>query len=367
MLPRNFKNTVFDKISAVTMRKFFHPLNLGNSEGLAKEVLIQSQNDFFINGTITCHASSPEHMAGMWLAGREIALVNGQLPAWLKKAMGAALSEVNRCPYCEDMLLSLTLGANEKNLANSLQANNLTQIKDELTKKRMEWIKASQSKHSDTLKTPPFTKEQMPEALGTLIVFGYTNKISDFALDGSPVPKLGRGVSLKLFGVELKESAEMDLSPGRSLNLLAEGSVPDDLQWSLSNPLVAQSLARWNRVLEKGISTVLSSETINGISQNLLNWEGGSSSISKNWVEDEIKSIPKQEKNKARLALLVAKVSYQIDDSLIQQLVNEGISESDLIKLGAWGAFMGAKTVANWCWEAYTSANILNENKMAQV
>lgn len=56
-----------------------------------------------------------------------------------------------------------------------------------------------------------------------------------------------------------------------------------------------------------------------------------------------------------RIALLVAKASYQIDDGLIQEMVDAGHTESELIALGAWSAFMGAKTVANWCWEAYES------------
>jgi len=349
------------------MRRFFHPVGFADSVGLSNEALAQSQNDFFINGTITCHSASPEHMAGLWLAGREIALVNGHLPAWLKKAMGAALSEVNKCPYCEDMLLSLTLGADEKNLADSLRENDLNQIKDESTRKIMQWTKASQSKHSDLLRNPPFTEEQMPEALGTLIVFGYTNKISDFALEGSPVPKLGRGVSLKLFGLELKESAEMELKPGLSLGLLPEGELPGDLEWSRPAPLVAKSLARWNKVLANGVSEVLSVSAQEIILNSLAKWEGGPSALSRAWVEKEIKDVPAYERNRAGLALLVAKASYQIDDSVIQELADEGASEADLVRLGAWAAFAGAKTAANWCWEACFQGNKSNNSQLSIV
>ncbi|MEK9629917.1 MAG: hypothetical protein VW455_12970 [Nitrospinota bacterium] len=359
MLPKKIKETVFDTVSAITMRKFFNPKDLKNSEGILKKVLSQSQRDFFINGTITSHSASPEHMAGMWMAGREISLVNGHLPAWLKKAMGAGLSEVNKCPYCEDMLLSLTFGANESNLANSLEQNTLSEIKDEKVRKIMGWVKASSTKYSEILKDPPFTEAQMPEALGNLIVFGYTNRISDFTLDGSPVPWMGRNISLRLFGVELKESVQLDLTPGLSLSLLPEGEVPEDLGWSFSNPLVSESLARWNRVLEKNISAVLSPQAINHIKENLQNWEGGPAPVSRAWVEDEVTHIPVAERNKVRVGLLVAKASYQIDDSLIQQLVDEGMSESDLIGLGAWSAFMGSKTVANWC-APYSHSNVEN-------
>ena len=357
MLPKKFKETIFDKVSAITMRKFFNPIDLKNADGLLREVLVQSQRDFFINGTITSHAASPVLVAGMWMAGREIALVNGHLSAWLKKAMGAALSEVNKCPYCEDMLLSLTFGANEKSLANALKENDLNRIKNEKIKKIMEWVKASSTKYSKTLEEPPFTPAEMPEALGTLIVFGYTNRISDYTLNGSPVPWIGRDISLKLFGVELQESVQMDLKPGDSLDLLPEEQFPDDMEWCLSNTLVSDSLARWNRVLEDNIAEVLSPESIDCIRENLQDWEGGLSPVSRGWVEDEVKSISASERNKARVALLVAKASYQIDDSLIQQLVSEGMNEFDLISLGAWSAFMGAKTVANWCANASKPEN----------
>ncbi|HEY5626622.1 MAG TPA: hypothetical protein VIR79_01625, partial [Nitrospira sp.] len=141
MLPAKVRNAMFDRISGVTMRKFFNPVTLKEANGLAKEVLLQSERDFFINGTITSHAACPILMAGMWASGREIALTNQHLPAWLKKAMGAALSEVNKCPYCEDFLLSLTHGAKQNNVANSLRRNELDAIDDALTLKRFQWTK----------------------------------------------------------------------------------------------------------------------------------------------------------------------------------------------------------------------------------
>jgi hypothetical protein len=53
------------------------------------------------------------------------------------------------------------------------------------------------------------------------------------------------------------------------------------------------------------------------------------------------------------LVLLVAKASYQVDDGIIERVTRHGLSEADLVRLGAWGAIMGAKTVANWYWEAH--------------
>ena len=349
MLPAKLRNTIFDKISGVTMRNFFNPLTLKEAEGLAKEVLLQSEQDFFVNGTITSHAACPILMAGMWVGGREIALTNQHLPAWLKKAMGAALSEVNRCPYCEDMLLSLTHGAKQNNVANSLRKNVMDAIDDELTLKRLQWTKASITRHANELQDPPFSQEEMPEALGTLIVFNYTNKISDFTLDGSPVPSSLRTGALKLFGLELQESSELDLAHGASLYMLPEAELPEEFCWAEGNQLVSDTLARWNRVVEEEIDHALSREAQQVIRENLATWQGGQAPLSRRWVEEDVQGLQGEERDKAKLVLLVAKASYQLDDGLIEAVRQQGVSEANLVRLGAWGAFMGAKTVANWC------------------
>jgi len=349
MLPAKLRNSIFDKISGVTMRKFFNPVTLREAEGLAKEVLLQSERDFFINGTITSHAACPILMAGMWVSGREIALTNQHLPAWLKKAMGAALSEVNRCPYCEDMLLSLTHGAKQTNVANSLRKNVMDAIEDELTLKRLQWTKASITRTAEELQNPPFNPKEMPEALGTLIVFNYTNKISDFTLDGSPVPTSVRTGALKLFGLELQESSALDLEHGASLYMLPEAELPEEFDWAEGNPLVAECLARWNRVVEDEIQYALSQHTQELIREQLATWQGGQAPLSRKWVEEDLQGLQGEERDKARLVLLVAKASYQLDDGIIEQVRQHGVSEANLVRLGAWGAFMGAKTVANWC------------------
>ncbi len=352
MLPATLRNAIFEKISGVTMRKFFHPTTLTGAKGLAKEVLVQSQRDFFINGTITSHAACPSLMAGMWVGGREIALTNQHLPAWLKKAMGAALSEVNKCPYCEDMLLSLTHGAKKDNVANSLRQHAMESIHDEETLKRLKWTKASIHRHAVELQDPPFSSAEMPEALGTLIVFNYTNKISDFTMAGSPVPSILRSGALKIFGLELQQSSALNLEHGVSLDLLPKAEFPEDFHWAASNSLVMEGLSRWNSVVEEEIDQVLSRETQHSIKDNLRTWSGGKAPLSRRWVEEEIQGHRGAERDKARLALLVAKASYQIDDGVIEQVMDHDVDEADLVRLGAWGAFMGAKTIAKWCWDA---------------
>ncbi len=92
------------------------------------------------------------------------------------------------------------------------------------------------------------------------------------------------------------------------------------------------------------------------IFEKLKVWEGGPAPLSRKWVEDEIEGVDFNDRNKARVALLVAKASYQIDDQLLSDLLKDGLCEAELLTLGAWSAFQGAKTVANWAWESARSS-----------
>ncbi|MHC4924918.1 MAG: carboxymuconolactone decarboxylase family protein, partial [Planctomycetota bacterium] len=202
MLPKKMRQSMFETVSGVTMRKFFRPPTVVEARGLAARVLEQSREDFFINGTITSQAACPDLMAGMWCGGREASLVDHHLPASLKKAMGAALSQANQCPYCEDMLLSLTHGAKQDGMAKAIRDGKDGDIDDALSRRRVEWARSAVCADAPELRDPPFTAEELPEAIGTLLVFGYTNRITDVTMNGSPVPKTGRNIALKLFGKE---------------------------------------------------------------------------------------------------------------------------------------------------------------------
>ena len=78
--------------------------------------------------------------------------------------------------------------------------------------------------------------------------------------------------------------------------------------------LSGKVLSRWNQVVEEEINHALSDEAQQLIRDNLSNWQGGQAPLSRKWVDDEVKDIHGVERDKARLVLLVAKASYQVDD-----------------------------------------------------
>lgn len=355
MLPTKLRNDMFDKVSVLTMRRFFHATPADETEGLVARVYAQSQRDFFVNGTITSHASVPRLMAGMWLGGREAALVDDRLPAWLKKAMGAALSQENRCPYCGDMLLSLTHGASEHRTADAIRAGKVETIENETLRRRLAWTRAVVRADAPELSAPPFTTAEMPEALGTIVTFGYTNKITDLTMNGSPVPSAMKGMSLRMFGVELRESTKLALEPGASLDLLPPAPVPEELWWARANPRIADALARWIAVVDGAVDDVLPPRVREHVESHVAAWRGGHPPISRAWLEDAVAGLEGRDRDLARLAILVAVASYQVDDGIIEEVRARGVDEAGLVKLGAWAALLAARRVVAWAAEAASS------------
>ena len=65
--------------------------------------------DFFVNGSLTSRSKVPNLLAAIWTAGRESILTDDHLDRTTKEAICAVLSDINDCPYCGDMLISLTV------------------------------------------------------------------------------------------------------------------------------------------------------------------------------------------------------------------------------------------------------------------
>ncbi|WP_428669879.1 hypothetical protein, partial [Roseibium sp.] len=164
----------------------------------------------------------------------------------------------------------------------------------------------------------------------------------------SPVPAFGRGASLRAFGTELRESAGLRLEPGASIDLLPPAMQPRDLDWASPSPRIADCLSRWAQVVDRYAADVLDPGTIAHVRNRLAVWHGGHPPASRAWVEADLEGLFGKQRDLARIAILVAKASYQIDDKLLQAVVDQGASEADLVKLGAFGAFSGARRVAAW-------------------
>ena len=69
--------------------------------------------------------------------------------------------------------------------------------------------------------------------------------------------------------------------------------------------------------------------------------------LSRSWVEDEVGTLTGEDRDVAKLILVVAKASWQFDESLVQAVMPHDVDEERLIRILAFSAFSAARRLAN--------------------
>ena len=349
-LPKNLRFWLFDSLSVKTMR-YVNTTPRHRACGIVAEAYEQIADDFFVNGSLTSRSQVPELFAGVWCGGRETVLVSDKVDRTTKEAMLAALSSINECPYCGDMLIALVHAGDQHEDAEHILAHEEERIADPLLRERLAWVKAMTTPGAKLPANVPFTNQQLPEVIGAIMAMSDINRFSHIVMDGSPVnAPMGistiKAMALKIFGGELQENHIKPLLPGRALQLLPEAELPDDMQWARNNPRVADALSRWAAVTKQQATRVIDAEVDDCVRQALSNWQGEQMPISRNWVEDELGDLTGQQRSIARLALLLAKSSYQIDEPVVREVLDAG-DQKRFIRILAWCTFTASRYLAS--------------------
>lgn len=351
ILPKQLRFWLFDTLSLKTMR-YVDAVPRRDADGVVAEAYRQISEDFFINGSLTSRSRVPNLLAAIWVAGRETILVDDKLDRTTKEAMTATLSGINDCPYCGDMLVSLVHAGERPEDAMQILNEQEEAIGDPVLRDRLAWVKAVASPGSELPTVVPFSDDQLPEAIGSIMAMSDVNRFSHVVMAGSPVSEpLGishiKRWALRIFGNELKATHSDPLVPGRALALLPQAELPDDMHWASANPRVADAVARWAAAVEKEAEGVISQAIKKCVHQSLSVWKGELMPLSRSWVEDEVSGLSGEEKAIARFALLLAKASYQIDDALVEALLGSERDQIRFIRILAWSSFTASRYVAN--------------------
>ncbi|MBY6069522.1 hypothetical protein KUW17_22490 [Leisingera aquaemixtae] len=349
MLPAKLRYWLFDTMSVKTMR-YVRAVPARKATGLTKTVYDMIREDFFKNGSLTSRSKVPELMAAIWTGGRESMLVADRVDRTTKDAISAVLSQLNDCPYCEDMLISLVHAAGDHEAAGDIFARNGLSATDARLRARLDWIRQVATPGNTGISKPPFTPEQMPEVLGTIMGMGDINRFSHVVMENSPVSspfglQAAKAILLRLFGSELEVTRRLPLKPGRALPLLPEAELPEDMNWAKPNPRVADALARWTSAVEREANQAVPPRVKQVVSQSLSVWQGEQMPLSRSWVAYEVQGLSGQERAIAELAIVLAKAPYQVDEKMAEALLDFDPDEARFIRILAWASFSGSRRV----------------------
>ena len=315
MFVHAIENQIFRKAAPMAIIHLAKP-DLKTTQPLAREVIDQTALEFQVAPPVTLHMADPQLMAGVWSAAREAYVVNASGRA-MREAVAAAVSQLNECPYCVTVHSSLFAST-----ANGLGAlDDPSQLPADI-KAAHQWASATLSPTDDRLKNPAIDPADLPQIMGTAIVYHYINRMVSVFLQETPValPGMGTALGQKMMRASFtffgKRFARLDPAPGQFV-WLQKAELPGEFSWAKTNPHVAHGLAQLAYSAEHAGQQAVPGEVRTLVLDHLNEWHGEPSPLSRHWVEELVGTLHDADKPSARLALLCARAAWQVDDQLI--------------------------------------------------
>jgi len=157
-----------------------------------------------------------------------------------------------------------------------------------------------------------------------------------------------KGILKRMAGWYFSRAARRPKQAGISLTLLPAADLPADLAWAAASPTVADAFARWAAVVEEAGQETLPADVRALVRERVEAWNGESAGLSRGWVEEAIVDLDEADRSAARLALLTALASYQVDEGVIEVFRTQQPGDDKLIGATAWASFTAARRVGTW-------------------
>lgn len=331
--------------------KYVRPIRYDSANGLAAQVYDQLQTDFIPAPLVALHSPVPEVMAGVWSILRET-LMTGDVNRSYKEAVAATVSKANECPFCVDAHTVMLRATADHDVANAILEGDHERIQDPQMHSLVEWVWANRTFNPNPALPLPFSQGELPEIVGTATTFHYVNRMANIYLGDSLLP-VSLPSTLKTFTYRLYAATEgkrvvRRLQAGKSLQFLPQAQLPDDLSWAAENPSIAGAFAGFARVVEEGGRKILPESVRFLVEEYAQAWNGESMGMSRHWVEEAVAEIEPEHRPAARLTLLTAFASYQVDSGIIDSFRLQYPQDAQLIAATAWASFTAARRASEW-------------------
>jgi len=324
----------------------------GGSDTVA-QVYRQAERDFgMLAPPLALHSPAAGPLAASWMMLRESLLADGTASRASKEAVAAAVSLGNSCPYCITVHAATLSGLVGSPTGAAVSADAIDSIPDPAIRAIAHWARRSVNRPDSHASDVPFSREQAPEIAGVAVTFHYLNRMVDIFLADSPlppnVPAPARGSALRLLGRFMSNAARADHQPGASLELLPAAPLPEDLHWAAGNPYIGQAFARASAAIEVAGQQYVPGSVQAALHTRLAGWDGQPPGLSRAWVQDEVSSLPPEDRAAGRLVLLTALAAYQVDQQVIDAFRYHQPGDEALVAATSWASMAAARRIGCW-------------------
>jgi len=317
------------------------------------DVVHQIRTDFgMLAPPFALHLPVPELLCALWLVFRETMYARG-VGRDVKEAVAATVSANNACPYCVDAHTTMLTALDGGDPAAAVSSVAIDSIADPAMRGAIAWARATGQPGAQILRNRPFPDEHVPELVGTALAFHYVNRmVNIFAVD-SPFPgrgprakRIARRIALPTF----RKLLSHNVTPGTSVNLLPAAELPQDLAWAAGNPVIADAFARAAAAFDAAGRAVLPDSVRKLVEGRLATWQGEDPGISRAWIEPAVEPLQTTERPVARLALLAAFASHQVDDHVLEtaRTTPGPVGDRILLAVAGWASFATARRIGTW-------------------
>jgi AhpD family alkylhydroperoxidase len=321
--------------------RYVTPVTHRAATGRIAQVYAQLADDFGMARMPVFMTLSPasDVLAATWAAMRE-SLLAGRAPRTGKEVVAVAVSQANRCPFCVDAHTTLLHATGDHRLAEAVARG---QAPDDPAHARLlGWAMATRGPDAAA---PPAPADLAPEYIGTAMAFHFINRIASALLTDNLLPanlqksRLVRSAAGRAFS----RTARRRLPVGASLPLLAGLPAVPVSPWAAGTP-IGTAFAVLRAAAGAG-GELLSDNARATILDTVAAWDGEHPPMGTHWLEQSLVALPAPDRPAARLALLAALAPYRITDAHVSTWRAGSGTDTDLVRLIAFGAITATDRV----------------------
>jgi hypothetical protein len=292
------------------------------STGLNRRVFAQMQRENAgVHGPFLVHASQPTLLAALWALFRETQLAGGA-PRAHQETVALLVAEDNRCPWCIE--------------AHELALHTQPRVPEIVT-----WYRANPDPLEAT-PHPTFTPEAFVAHRAAVLLWHYINRITNVLLVDSAWQRFGSWrapvtrVMGRVFGAFFLHRR---YEPGGSLAFIGDAPLPEYLAWARPHRPIAAALAYLHQQIQQ-LGAARIPLSLQGFVLEFVHARHGQSmGLSRRWADDAVEPLEPGQRPLAKLLLLTALASYQIDDAVVQAVRTSLPTDADILAVLAWASY----------------------------
>lgn len=353
MILNLFENAIVDDMTPKQVR-YITPILPRNVEGRTKEIYKQIRKDFQLVPPLTLFSPSEELLAGVWSIWRESQFAVGKVDRLITEMIASTVSKLNTCPYCVDAHSGMIHALSEHQVVSALYQNKNEMIKDNKLRKIVEWSQATRNPDAKIILSPPFSRKEAPEIIGTAIVYHFINRMANIFLEPSPLPVPKNWTRIKktaliIFGATVaKRIVKRKPKSGESLQFIHYADLQPDLTWAKDDADIAAAFSSFSMIIDNLKLTGLTDTGRSLIQQSIQSWRGEDMGLSSAWVNDILEQMVDEDKIAGELALLTALAPHQVSKNIISNFQSRYSDDVALLNITAWASFTSAKRIGEW-------------------